>query len=119
MLTPGPDHPITITTNGKGVRVTLGGQVIAESTKALRLQESDYPVVFYLPSADVRTELLIPTPHVTRCPYKGQATHFTVRVDGSENENAVWSYEKPFPAVQEIAGLLAFYRSRVDSISEF
>jgi uncharacterized protein (DUF427 family) len=56
------------------------------------------------------------TKHRTRCPYKGDASYFTLSADGRTSENAVWSYEQPFPAVQEIAGHLAFYPDRVDAI---
>jgi uncharacterized protein (DUF427 family) len=50
---PGPDHPITIAPAGGRVRVTVAGRIVAESTRALRLEEDGYPPVYYLPRNDV------------------------------------------------------------------
>lgn len=118
MLQPGPDHPITITRHPRKIRVIFNGKVVAETANALRLQEANYPAVFYIPREDARMEHFHPTAHATRCPYKGGASYFTLEVDGKRSENAVWSYEKPYPAVAEIEMLLAFYPHRVDSIAE-
>ena len=118
MKVPGPDHPITITRNTGRVRVTFAGKVIADSTRALTLKEADYPPVQYIPREDADMGLLKATTHVTICPYKGEASYFSIAVDGRVSENAVWSYETPYPAMAEIAGHLAFYPSRVDKIEE-
>ena len=118
MKLPGPDHPIAITPSTKRVRVTLGGQVIAETTQALRLQEASYPPVLYIPRADARMDLFTKTSNASHCPYKGDASYFTIVADGRSADNAVWSYEQPFPAVASIAGRLAFYPQRVDAIEE-
>jgi uncharacterized protein (DUF427 family) len=112
---PGPDHPITISPSGNRVRVRLGGVVIAETTDALALKESTYPVVHYVPRSAVQMDRLVKTPHSTHCPYKGDASYFTiVAKDGTRVENAVWSYETPFPVMKEIAGYLAFYPNKVE-----
>ncbi|MGH6665085.1 MAG: DUF427 domain-containing protein [Pseudolabrys sp.] len=118
MRVPGPDHPITIAPTAKRVRVTYAGKVIADSTSALTLKEASYPPVQYIPRADVAVELLKPTAHASHCPYKGDANYFSIRVDGRTAENAVWSYERPFPAMAEIKDYLAFYPNRVDRIEE-
>ena len=118
MKVPGPDHPITVTRNTGRVRVTFAGKVIADSTSALTLQEVGYPPVQYIPREDADMGLLKETTHVTACPYKGQASYFSIVVDGRVAENAVWSYEQPYPAVADIAGYLAFYPKRVDAIEE-
>jgi uncharacterized protein (DUF427 family) len=118
MKLPGPDHPITITPNNKRVRVTFGGAVIAETTSALTLKEASYPAVQYIPRADAKMELLKPTTNASHCPYKGDASYFTISAGGKTADNAVWSYETPFPAMAEIAGYLAFYLNRVDKIEE-
>ncbi len=118
MKLPGPDHPITITTNPDRVRVTLGGAVIADSARAVRLQEAAYPPVFYIPREDANMALLTRTTLSTHCPYKGDASYYTIQAGGRTAKDAVWSYETPFPAMAEIAGYLAFYPNRVDSIEE-
>jgi uncharacterized protein (DUF427 family) len=118
MKLPGPDHPITITPSNKRVRVTFGGQVIADTTKALSLKEASYTAVLYIPRADAKMDLLKKTEHATHCPYKGDASYFSIQAGGKAAENAVWSYEQPFPAMAEIKDHLAFYPNRVDKIEE-
>jgi uncharacterized protein (DUF427 family) len=118
MKVPGPDHPISIARNANRVRVFFGGQAIAESTRVLTLREAGYRPVHYFPRADVAMDRLTPTPHASYCPYKGDANYFSIVADGRTADNAVWSYEQPFPAMAEIAGYLAFYPNRVDKIEE-
>lgn len=113
MKLPGPDHPITITPNPRRVRVTAGDVVIAETSKALTLKEAKYPAVQYLPREDANMALLEATDRVTHCPYKGDASYFSIKADGKTLDNAIWTYEAPFPAMTEIAGHLAFYPDKV------
>jgi uncharacterized protein (DUF427 family) len=113
MRLPGPDHPITISANRKRVRVMAGDTVIADTTHALTLKEASYPAVQYLPRGDARMELLKRTERVTHCPYKGDASYFSISADGKTIENAIWTYETPFPAMAEISGYLAFYPDKV------
>ncbi|CUT14850.1 Uncharacterized protein conserved in bacteria [Bradyrhizobium sp.] len=113
MKLPGPDHPITITPNPRRVRVTAGGIVIAETTKALTLKEAKYPAVQYVPRQDANMALLERTDRVTHCPYKGDASYYSVKADGQTLDNAIWTYEAPFPAMTEISGHLAFYPDKV------
>ena len=118
MKIPGPDHPITIAPNPKRVRVIVGGAVIADTTKALTLTEASYPAVQYIPRVDVTMSALTRTAHASHCPYKGDASYFTVTAGGRTAENAAWSYERPYPAMAEISGYLAFYPNRVDAIEQ-
>jgi uncharacterized protein (DUF427 family) len=113
MKLPGPDHPITITPNPRRVRVTAGDIVIAETTKALTLKEAKYPAVQYVPRQDANMALLERTDRVTHCPYKGDASYYSVKADGKTLDNAIWTYEAPFPAMTEISGHLAFYPDKV------
>ena len=78
------------------------------------LKEASYPPVIYFPRVDVTTDLLSRTERSTHCPYKGDATYFTLSVDGQIAPNVIWSYETPFPAMEAITGHLAFYADRVD-----
>ena len=118
MKTPGPDHPITIAGNLKRVRVTLAGHVVADTTRALTLREASLRPVQYIPRADVDMSVLERTAHSTYCPYKGHAAYYSVKVGERSETNAVWTYEKPYPAMSEIKELLAFYPSKVDSLEE-
>ena len=113
MKIPGPDHPITITQNPRRVRVTAGDIVIAETSKALTLKEAKYPAVQYVPREDTNMALLARTDRVTHCPYKGDASYYSVKAEGKVLDNAIWTYETPFPAMSEISGHLAFYPDKV------
>jgi uncharacterized protein (DUF427 family) len=113
MKLPGPDHPITIRPNPRRIRVSANGVVIADTTRALTLKEANYPAVQYVPREDANMALLRRTDRVTHCPYKGDANYFTVVTDGKAVENAIWTYEKPFPAMAEISGHLGFYSDKV------
>ena len=116
MATPASDHPISVQPEPRRVRVRAGGQIIAETTRALSLHEASYPAVLYIPREDARMDFLRPSGHRTHCPYKGDASYFSLCLVTGLEPDAVWSYEEPFPAVSEIAGHLAFYPKRVDAI---
>jgi uncharacterized protein (DUF427 family) len=114
MKLPGPDHPITVTSNPQRVVVTFHGRRIADTARALTLREASYPPVQYVPRDDVDMSVLERTDHATVCPYKGDASYFTLRVGGQTAENAVWSYEHPHAAVAGIEEYLAFYPDHVE-----
>ena len=116
ILTPGPDHPITIEAAGAHVVVRVAGRVIADTRAALSLKEADYPPVLYIPRADADMTLLERTDHATYCPYKGDCAYYSIAAGGDRSVNAVWTYEDPYPAVAEIKDHLAFYANRVDAI---
>jgi uncharacterized protein (DUF427 family) len=118
MKLPGPDHPITLTPHPKRVTVRFAGRVVAETTAALRMQEASYRPVLYLPREAADPALLRPSAHTTHCPYKGDASYYSIEVDGKRAENAIWSYENPFAAMAQIKGYLAFYPDRVEAIEE-
>ena len=113
MKTPGPDHPITVEKNPARVTVRVGDQVVADTTAALVLQESDYPAVQYIPLADVDPAHITPTDTSTYCPYKGDASYYTLVTAAGEHVDAVWTYREPYPAVAEIADHVAFYPNKV------
>ena len=113
---PGPDHPITISPAGDKVRVTVAGRIVAESKRALRLEEKGYPPVYYLPRSDADMSLLVRTSHSTYCPYKGDCAYYSIPVGGSKSENAVWTYDEPHEAVADIKEHLAFDPTRVDAV---
>lgn len=112
-LEPGPDHPITIEPTAQRVVARVGDQVVADTTSALTLQEADYPAVHYLPLESVDQKLLRRTDTTTHCPYKGDASYYTLVADGAELTDAVWTYEHPHDAVAQIAGHVAFYPDKV------
>ena len=113
MKLPGPDHPITVTPNPRRVRVEVDGHVIADSAAALTLKEATYPAVQYIPREDIEMGFFGRTDHHTNCPYKGDASYFSTKIDGDMLENVAWSYEDPYPAMDQIRGMLAFYTNKV------
>lgn len=114
MKIPDENHPITITRAPNRVRVLFEGHEIADSDDVLVLREANYPPVYYFPRDDVRMVFLRWTDKVTHCPYKGDAAYFTIYRDAKVIENAVWSYEDPFPAVGRIGARVAFYPEHVE-----
>src|SRR6516165_3928445 len=111
---PGPEHPITITANANRVTVTFGGRTIADTRRALTMKEASLAGVHYIPREDADMTALERTAHTTYCPYKGDASYYSIKADGRSSVNAVWSYETPHAAMAAIKGHLAFYPDRVD-----
>jgi uncharacterized protein (DUF427 family) len=91
--------------------------VVADTTVAVRCEETGHEPVHYIPEKDMRLELMRPTDHKTYCPFKGDCSYWTLEVDGGKqrSENAIWGYRAPYEA-QGLAGHYAFYKSRVDAI---
>jgi uncharacterized protein (DUF427 family) len=117
MKIPGPDHPISIDANPSRVVVTVGGKVVADTHNALTLREASYPAVQYIPRRDVDMAALTRSNHTTYCPYKGEASYYSIPAGGDRSVNAVWTYESPFAAMAQIKEYVAFYPERVDAIS--
>src|SRR5271167_3311497 len=116
MKIPGPDHPIAIEPNPSRVVVKVGGQVIADTRAAFTLREASYPAVQYIPRRDVDMTALTRSEHMTYCPYKGDASYYSIPAGGDRSLNAVWSYETPFETMTQIKDCVAFYPDRVDEI---
>jgi len=114
----GPDHPISIDANPSRIVVTVGGKIIADTRYALTLREASYPAVQYIPRRDVDMAALTRSEHTTYCPYKGDASYYSIAAGGARSVNAIWTYEKPHEAVTAIRDHVAFYPDRVDSIIE-
>ena len=108
-----PDHTVVVKPFNGRVVVEVNGEVLADTEHALQLNEARYPAVYYVPRRDVRMERLVPTDHHSHCPFKGDASYFSI-VGGAEN--AVWSYAQPYDEVLPIREHLAFYPDRVGSI---
>ena len=115
---PGPDHPISIERNPKRVLVMLGDQVIADTTDALTLREASYPAVQYIPRKDVDMAALDRSETSSYCPFKGDASYYSILAGGARSGDAIWTYEAPYDAVAAIRDHLAFYPDRVGSIEE-
>lgn len=108
-----PNHTVAVAPAGGVVRVSLSGQMIAETDAALELREATYPPVLYVPLAAVRPGALTPTDRTTYCPFKGEASYWTVSAGGETCENAAWGYKAPYDEVAAIKDHVAFYTDKV------
>ena len=113
-----PEHRVDLLPESRRVRVTFAGQVVADSTRAVRCEETGHGPVHYIPEQDMRLELMRPTDHKTYCPFKGDCSYWTLEIDGGKQraENAVWGYRAPYDEAKGLAGHYAFYPNRVDAI---
>jgi uncharacterized protein (DUF427 family) len=114
-----PNHRIATRPAGVRVQVRAGGDVIADTTEAIQLEEAMEgstvaPVVYYIPRKDVKMDRLVRSGHRTYCPFKGQASYYSL-ADGPAN--AVWTYEEPYDEMIAIKDHLAFYPNKVESIT--
>jgi uncharacterized protein (DUF427 family) len=109
-----PDYRVDLEPSADRVRVRALGEVVADTTRALIVRETRHAPVVYLPLEDVRRELIEPTAHTTFCPFKGEASYWTLRVGGRALENVLWGYASPFDEVAGLAGYVAFYPDRVE-----
>jgi uncharacterized protein (DUF427 family) len=109
-----PYKRVDVLRSSRQVRVELDGVVLAESTRPTLLFETSLPTRYYLPLADVRQELLVPSDHRSLCPYKGWASYWHLLVNGQRYDDLVWCYRSPFPESQKIIGLACFYNEKVD-----
>jgi uncharacterized protein (DUF427 family) len=107
-------HRITTTPADLHVEISVDGEKVADSRRPVLLEETGLPTRYYLPRQDVRMELLRPTATETTCPFKGQASYWSVELGGKVHDDLVWSYESPIPQAEGVAGLLCFYNERVD-----
>ena len=114
VLEPTASHPITVEPTGKRVTVRVNGELVADTDQALTLQEAAYPAVQCIPLGDVVAERLRPSDTETYCPFKGDASYYHVVTETGQTVDAIWTYEKPYPAVAAIAGHVAFYPDKAD-----
>ncbi|MCB1384683.1 MAG: DUF427 domain-containing protein [Nitratireductor sp.] len=108
-----PDHAVETKLYRGTVRVSAGGEKLAETRFAVTVQETNHAPVFYIPIDDIEERYLTPSSHVTRCPFKGKARYWNLKIGEHEIDNAVWAYETPYDEVLELAGLAAFYPNKV------
>lgn len=114
-----PKHRLATRPAGVRVQVKLKGELIADTRDAVALEETPEghvvaPVVYYIPRKDVKMDRLVRTTHTTHCPFKGDASYFSIK---NGPENAVWSYERPYDEMTAIGELLAFYPDKFETVT--
>lgn len=108
-----PEHEVACEAVRGEIVCEVDGVTIARSNAAVLVTETNHLPVYYIPEQDIEMELLTDSAHVSRCPFKGKARYWNVRISDHEIDNAAWSYETPYDEVLELAGLIAFYASKV------
>lgn len=114
----GPAHRIFVEPVAKRMRIEVAGEVIADTVNAQRLHETGLLPVYYVSWSDVRDDLLEPSDHHTTCPFKGEASYWSVRVGDRVEQDLIWGYPDPLPEVAAIRDRVAFHLRRVDAIYE-
>ena len=109
-----PDYEVALEESARHVRVHCRGTLVADSRRTLIVRETKHAPVIYFPVEDVRFEHLEKTDHETFCPFKGEASYWSIRTAQGLEENVVWGYEEPFDEVAGLVGYVAFYEDRVD-----
>jgi len=107
-------HQITIAPSNAHVTISVNGVKVADSERPVLLDETGLPTRYYLPKEDVRTDLLRSTNLHTTCPFKGEASYWSLDLSGEVFDGIAWSYESPIPNAEGITGLLCFYPERVE-----
>ena len=109
-----PGHTISIVPTAAHVEVRFGGRLLATTHRAMKLDETGLPSRYYLPPDDVQTDLLRPTTFHTHCPFKGEASYWSLDIDGEIRDGIVWSYEAPTAQAAEVRGMMSFYPDRTE-----
>jgi uncharacterized protein (DUF427 family) len=107
-------HAVTIAPSNVHVEIVVDGVRVAESDRPMLLEETGLPTRYYLPREDIRTDLLRATNFETTCPFKGQASYWTLELGDKVLDGVAWSYETPIAGAEAIGGLLCFYPERVE-----
>lgn len=108
-------RPPRVEPSGKHIVVVFAGVTLADTHRALRVLETSHPPVFYIPPEDVRMAALTLTHRHTMCEFKGQASYYTINVNGQVAENAAWTYAHPLPGYEALANAIAFYPGRMEA----
>ncbi|MBL8055281.1 MAG: DUF427 domain-containing protein [Anaerolineales bacterium] len=111
-----PYKRLDVCQSSRHVAVFVAGTQVADSRRPYLLFETGLPTRYYLPKADVRMDLLVPSETHTQCPYKGTASYYSIRVGDQLFENYVWYYPFPIPECPKIENRLAFYNEKVDLV---
>ena len=111
-----PEHHVRERSLSEPIRVAVNGDVIAESTDVVKVEEDGHPARYYFPRVDVKMERLEPSATTTKCPFKGQAHYFDVSSNGRRLRDAVWTYEEPYDEHTALKDRVAFWDDKVHEI---
>jgi len=109
-----PYHRVDVLASSRHIRVSINGEIVAETDRPKVLFETGLPPRYYIPPEDVREDVLLPSDTQTQCPYKGTASYHSVEAGGDRVDDLVWHYPAPIPAAEGIRGHLCFFNEKVD-----
>ena len=109
-----PYHRVDALESSRHVKVSVNGEVVAETERPVVLFETGLPPRYYIPPEDVRESVLVSSDHQTQCPYKGTASYHSIEAGGETVENVVWHYPEPIAAAEKIRDTLSFFNEKVD-----
>lgn len=109
-------HTVQCIPTTEHVALLVNGVTVAETRRPLKVVETNHPVRYYFPEADVDKRYLIATATQTHCPYKGDAGYYTLVVNGDYYVDAAWSYDNPIADVPELKGTIAFWPEKDERI---
>lgn len=104
-----PDHKVEEQQLQRRMQVVVDGRVIADSSDVILLQEDDHPDRYYFPRRDVRMELMKRSTSTAKCPFKGEASYYTLNVGDRRVTDAAWTYEDPYEEHAALEDRLAFH----------
>lgn len=111
-----PDHRVEETRTNLRMQVELDGQTIADSADIIRLDEDEHPPRYYFPLSDVSMEALEPSETTTRCPFKGQAQYFHLKIGDQRMEDGAWTYAEPYDEHRDLRDRIAFHDDKIPGL---
>jgi uncharacterized protein (DUF427 family) len=111
-----PDHKVRERRLSQAMQVAVNGEIVAESSDVIKVEEDGNPARYYFPRNDVKMDRLERSATTTRCPYKGEARYFNLKVGGKQFDDAVWTYEHPYDEHLALTERVAFYDEKLPGI---
>jgi uncharacterized protein (DUF427 family) len=108
-------RPPRVEPTEKHIQVIFGGEVVAETRRALRVLETSHPPVYYIPLEDIADGVLDPSPRRSYCEWKGQASYYNIRAGAKQARNSAWTYPNPSPGFESLKDRVAFYPRPMDA----